>query len=1669
MFGSLSKNLLVLVLLLSTTTAVFAVQPDKGFELKPGDHICYIGNTMADRMQHDGWLETYIHATHPDFDLTFRNLGFAGDEVAVRPRSENFGDPDQWLSKCKADVVFCFFGYNEALRGEAALKSFETQLSAMIDGMLARKYNGNSPPRIVIFSPIGHENLNEPYLPDGKENNKKLALYTDAMRRICAGKGSTVTFVDLFTPSLALYQNATEPLTMNGIHLLDHGNQQMAVVAMRSLFPDVDLRILKPELISNIRDAVLDKNYYWFNRYRTVDGYNVYGGRSKLNWQGLSNFDVMQREMEMFDIMTANRDKRVWAVAKGGDLQVVDDNLPPPLVVPPNEQSAFQASLGAYLGGTEAIAKMKVAPGMEVNLFASEEMFPEMANPVQMAVDTDSRLFVAVWPSYPHWNPTEPRKDKIICLPDDDGDGVADRCVVFADQLNSITGFEFWGGGMLVAAAPEIWFLKDTDGDDKADLKIRMLQGVPSADTHHTANSLLIGPDGGLYWSQGVFNVTNMETPTKTFRSTTSGVYRFDPRSFEIDFHFPIGPNPHGDVFDQWGYQFATDGTGGTGSYIDIGKGIGNKEWYKKRVRPVPATGILSSSHFPEKNNGNFLICNAIGVLGVLQHEVKYNGADITAEEIEPIVISSDPNFRPTDLEIGGDGALYVSDWYNALIGHMQHNMRDPNRDHIHGRIYRITCPGRPLLKPVKMKGKPIETVLQSFYAKENGTRYRARLELSGRRTDDVIPAVTAWAEGLDPKNEQQAQALLECLWVFEEHRVPNLKLLKKVFTADEPRVRAAAIRTLGHWGNRVSRWEPVLTAAARDDSALVRAEAVKAAVSFDGRSPAEIIFEVATRPTDPELDTVLKYAKGQIKVDAMVRDAIESQTPLSDAARQYALQSASAAVLLKMERSEDVFRAILGRKDISIDPLREAMIGLAELRKCSGVNVLLEVIDGIDAHRVDGNLEGLGKILTQQPSKDLSEVRDRLGQLATNSKSPVVRRIGYAAWIVADESGTSAFDTAFRTESSLRDALGAISLIPDQDLQKSLFETVRPIQFALPANLQKQTGTGSLESSGIRVDYYQPNPDNVAIETLQAMTPVASGVVPEITIDVPQLKSREQFALRFTGSVIIPTVGTYRFFTSSDDGSRLYINGELVVDNDGLHGMKEAKGEIDLPAGPAAILVSYFDNGGGDGLEVSWAGPGFKKTPLPGSALSVSDGAMLHDAAIAAIQDIPGFESEKFKDWSSLIRSGKYRISAIRALQSLPPETWSSDEIARLAESLATYITEIPAKYRTGKIALDAMRLTDQLASRLPEDQAREFQLRIADLKINIIQIGTVPERMIYDKQRLAVQAGRPVEFIFSNINAMPHNFVIAMPGTMEEVGMLAEATSMEPDAMARNYVPKSDKLLLSSKLLQPNESQALSFNAPSEPGIYPYICTYPGHWRRMFGALYVVKDLKSYVSDPEKYLAANPMEMKDELLKFTDRNTEWTYDALAAPVKMLSSGMDVKHVSDEMNSDHNMETGIGRSFEVAQSIFKVANCVACHQINGEGREFGPDLTKLDAKRLEPDTILRSILDPDKEIDEKYQNYLFLLDSGKTIKGLVVAETDDIVKVIVDPIASPEPTTINLSEIDERKKLSVSTMPKGLLNRLTEEEILDLITYIHTRGDKNHKLFQEGHLHKHP
>src|ERR1700736_4198545 len=121
--------------------------PAELLEVKQGDHICLIGNTLADRMQHDGWLEALLHTRFSNLQLVLRDLGFSGDELTLRLRSAMFGSPDEWLTKEKADVVFAFFGYNESFAGQAGIDKFKKDLNEFIQHTVAQRYNGRSAPR----------------------------------------------------------------------------------------------------------------------------------------------------------------------------------------------------------------------------------------------------------------------------------------------------------------------------------------------------------------------------------------------------------------------------------------------------------------------------------------------------------------------------------------------------------------------------------------------------------------------------------------------------------------------------------------------------------------------------------------------------------------------------------------------------------------------------------------------------------------------------------------------------------------------------------------------------------------------------------------------------------------------------------------------------------------------------------------------------------------------------------------------------------------------------------------------------------------------------------------------------------------------------------------------------------------------------------------------------------------------------------------------------------------------------------------------------------------------------------------------------------------------------------------------------------------------------------
>ncbi len=880
------RLLLAAIVLIMGTMARAGGDAGKTLEIKPNDHISIIGDTLADRMQHDGWLDTYLISRFPSYDLVLRNLGFAADELKIGLdasnklalnsfRSLNFGTPDQWLTKTKSDVIFAFFGYDESFAGEAGLAKFKKDLTDFIKITSGKKYNGASAPRLVLFSPIAHENLHSPNLPDGSANNKRLEMYTAAMAEVA--RANNITFVDLFHPTKELYAKNKQPLTINGIHLNERGNELVAQIIDKALFAKGQDPNRPTDKMEDIRRAVLDKNHIWFNRYRTVDGYSMYGGRAGLKFvDGQTNKVVMDRELEILDVMTANRDKKIWAVAQGKEFKVDDSDTPPFVPVVSNLPGKLEGGKHIFLDpGDEAIKRMSLPKGMKVNLFASEKEWPELTNPVQMSWDTKGRLWVAVWHSYPHWKPKDKMDDKLLIFEDTQGTGKADKMTVFADNLHCPTGFEFWNDGVIVAQVPNIIFLKDTTGRDKADTRVTLLSGMDSADTHHSSNSFVMDPGGAFYWQEGTFHHTQVETPWgPPVRNTNAGVYRYEPRTQKFETYVNFGfANPHGHVFDRWGQDIVVDGTGAqpyngtlfSGQTEGAQRHAKPPQVYQQKTRPCAGTEILSSSHFPDDMQGNLLVCNVIGFQGILQYKLREKGASLEGIEVDPVVssgttkgkkaVGGDFNFRPSDVRVGPDGAIYFLDWNNPIIGHMQHNLRDPNRDHEHGRIYRITYEGRPLLKPTKIAGEPIAKLLENLKSTEDRVRYWTRIELTGRPTKDVIAAAQKWLLTLDPKDADVEHQKMEALWLHQSHNVVNEELLRQMLRSPDYHARAAATRVLCYWRDRVDNPLALLHAQINDSQPRVRLEAIRALSFFRPEGALNVALDLLTHPDDPYLN----------------------------------------------------------------------------------------------------------------------------------------------------------------------------------------------------------------------------------------------------------------------------------------------------------------------------------------------------------------------------------------------------------------------------------------------------------------------------------------------------------------------------------------------------------------------------------------------------------------------------------------------------------------------------------------------------------------------------------------------------------------------------------------------------------------------------------------------
>ncbi len=793
--------------------------------LQPEDTLVFYGNSLVERLLEQGELQGWVHLSDPARKLHFRSFAWTGDEVGHRLRAEGYADHMKsllalWPARC----VVVGYGMNEAFAGEAGLADFRSQLGVLLD-QLARRHPGA---RFVLLSPTAVE-AGGPGR-DAVGRNREVALYSAAIAKAAAARGAV--FVDLFEATQKAYGSGAGPLTENGLHLNEAGNRAMARVIASAIVGEAALARVEPARLREVAAAAGQLAHHVAEVVRPKNGILYYGQRKRA--------EEREAEIPLYLQRIEKDDALVHRIAASPTARFPDAPFIAldPLPVPASGGSTH--SVGTVKSPAEMEAGFQIADGYAVNLFASEEQFPELRAPVQIAFDARGRLWVVTMPSFPHTVPGQPQEDKLIVLADTDHDGKADRLTVFAEGFDALDGVAFTAEGVLVSEQSRHWLLSDTDGDGRADRRREMLRGLDLTDSHH-GGMMATDPVGGVWFCDGVFHRSQLETPHGVVRGVDSTTYRMNPRNGRIEPEWQsITPNPWkvtfdrtGNIFQMYGDGLVLDGLPLTWTPLGVYHPFAHAQTigYGKGS----AAASISSPNFPDEYQQGMASAACIGPYVVSLTKYDFNQGMVRSSGRLDLVTSKNAAFRPVDVEFGFDGALYVSDFSSAIIGHAQHPMRDVRWNHVKGRIWRVVNQAKPIVKDwPRIEGATTTELLSLLLHPQDLVRKHVRLELR-RQGEAASSAVDGWVS----RNLGDDQAVLESVFVQESFGKVRPALLAVLMKSKSPLHRAAAVRMIRYQADRLPNVPDLLHTLAADPHPRVQMEVVDAVAHLRPTLPA--------------------------------------------------------------------------------------------------------------------------------------------------------------------------------------------------------------------------------------------------------------------------------------------------------------------------------------------------------------------------------------------------------------------------------------------------------------------------------------------------------------------------------------------------------------------------------------------------------------------------------------------------------------------------------------------------------------------------------------------------------------------------------------------------------------------------------------------------------------
>lgn len=548
----------------------------------------------------------------------------------------------------------------------------------------------------------------------------------------------------------------------------------------------------------------------------------------------------------------------------------------------------------------EEKAAMQVAEGFEINLFATD---PLIAKPIQMNFDPAGRLWIACSETYPQIKPGSEANDKVLIL-EDDGTGKAKAATVFVGGLLIPTGIAPGDGGAYVANSTELVHFNEKDG--KAVDRRVVLSGFGTEDTHHILHTLRWGPDSRLYFNQSIYIHSHIETPWGVKRLPGGGVWRFEPSSMHLEVFVKGLVNSWGHVWDDYGQEFGTDGAGGEGvNYYFPGAVFVSSPGAERIMHGLnpgspkyAGEEIMSGRHLPDDWQGNILT-NDFRASRVCRFQISDDGSGFASKQLPDLIKSSNRVFRPIDIKMGPDGAIYIADWCNPIINHGEVDFRDPRRDHNHGRIWRVTAKGRPLVEKPKLAGAMVPELLELLKLPEMYSRQQAKRVMAERGAKEVEPALAAWVKSIKAEDLLAEHQRLEALWTYESIDVVEPNLLNELLASKDARVRAAAVRTVSHWHELLPNVQELLAKAIADEHPRVRLEAIRALAELPSVKSEELALSALDKARDKCIDYALWMTTKQLQ--PQWEPAYESGALKLSAGKQvFALQAIGSRAALK-------------------------------------------------------------------------------------------------------------------------------------------------------------------------------------------------------------------------------------------------------------------------------------------------------------------------------------------------------------------------------------------------------------------------------------------------------------------------------------------------------------------------------------------------------------------------------------------------------------------------------------------------------------------------------------------------------------------------------------------------------------------------------------------------